>query len=219
MPELPNGFPFLPSSNPLEPERLVANLYAYCDESGKQEEHQIVVFNGLVDAFDPWRKFGDRWAKLLTDYELTEFHAKEALRHSYPYGLMPSGTADERAKHVQPFLREIIQGVQFGVIAAVDVKAYKETQYQLIREKFGADPHYFAFYLAVSEILRHWGISKNATIGLCLDDDEAKAIPCYQFYRKMRMSPTMMRGSASRAFASAMTSHPHKLRPQTCSAT
>jgi hypothetical protein len=101
---------------------------------------------------------------------------------------MPSGTADERAKHVQPFLREIIQGVQFGVIAAVDVKAYKETQYQLIREKFGADPHYFAFYLAVSEILRHWGISKNATIGLCLDDDEAKAIPCYQFYRKMRMS-------------------------------
>jgi hypothetical protein len=165
----------------------MAHLYAYCDESGKQEEHPVVVFNGVVDAFEPWRKFGDDWARLLREYELTAFHANEAVRHSQPYGTMRPGTAEQRSKDVLPFLKAIIQGIEFGIIAAVDVKAYAAA-HPLLRKKFGDDPHYFAFYLAVSEILRHWGIPRNLAIGLCLDDDEKKAIPCYQFYRKMRMS-------------------------------
>lgn len=182
-----HGFPFLPSFD-FEQERLVAHLYGYCDESGKQEQHPVVVFNGLVDAFEPLYSFAQKWTQLLTDHELTGFHTVEALRHSQPYGIMQPGTPEDRTRDVLPFLRAIIEGVSFGIIAAVDVRAYKAPAYQLIREKFGDDPHYFAFYLAISEILRHWGINKNLTIGLCLDDDESKAIQCYKFYRKMRMS-------------------------------
>src|ERR1700719_1591085 len=59
----------------------MAHLYAYCDESGKQDDHQVVVFTALVDNMDRWMTFGNNWRQLLRRYELTEFHAVEALKY------------------------------------------------------------------------------------------------------------------------------------------
>jgi hypothetical protein len=165
----------------------MAHLYAYCDESGKEHEHNIVVFNGLVDNFVRWERFSESWTRLLRHYGLTEFHAKEALRHSRQYGTMkPSDDAEDRAKDVLPFVREIVEGLELGIIAAVNVRAYNLPTLHSLRVNISDDPHYFGFYLAISSILQHYRIPKEYTVGLILDDDEAKAIQVYKFLGRMK---------------------------------
>jgi Protein of unknown function (DUF3800) len=171
---------------PIHEKDFVPHLFCYCDESGKHNEHPIVVFNALVDGFKSWEDFSVRWAQLLNRYRLTEFHAKEALRHSQPYGTMNPGTAEKRAEDVLPFVREIVEGIAFGVIAAVDVRAYKLPTLHKLRLNISDDPHFFALYLTVSAILRRFTEPSERTVGLILDDDEEKAIRCYKFLGRMK---------------------------------
>jgi hypothetical protein len=164
----------------------MAHLYAYSDESGKHNEHRVVVFNALVDGFKAWEQFSQSWVQLLRQYELDSFHAKEALRYSQPYGTMKPGTAEERAKEVLPFIRAIIEGLELGVIAAIDIGAYKLPTLHSLRLNISDDPHFFAFYVAISEIMRHWRVPKNYTVGLILDEDEEKALQVFKFLVRMK---------------------------------
>src|SRR5712691_1074398 len=116
------GFPFPPE---LENTIVMASLYAYFDESGTEHQHQIVVFNALVDTMDSWRAFGNGWARLLRQYHLSEIHATDVLRYSLPYGTMKPGTAEDRARDVLPFVRAITDGLELGIVSAVKVSAYK----------------------------------------------------------------------------------------------
>jgi hypothetical protein len=164
---------------------ILAHLYAYFDESGKQEDHPVVVFSGFVDGFEAWRTFGNEWLRLLRHYRLTEFHAAKALRHSQPYGAMKRGEPEDRAKDVLPFIRAITKHLGFGVVKALDVDAYKNAD-SLIHQTYGSDPHYYAFYMAIVEILRHFEIPREYIVGLILDDDEKKAIECYRLLKKLK---------------------------------
>jgi hypothetical protein len=155
---------------------FVSHLYAYCDESGKDHEHDVVVFNALVGDFRSWERLSESWTEVLRRYRLKNFHAKEALRYSQPYGAMKPGPPEERAKDVLPFVRAIVEGIELVVIAAIDVRAYKLPTLHKIRLNISEDPHYFAFYVAISQILQHPRIPRDYTIGMVLDDDEAKAI-------------------------------------------
>lgn len=186
MQEMPEwGFPIPPFQYDDEA-RVMAHFYGYCDESGKFKDHAMVVFNGLVNNFKMWTAFGEEWMRLLRHYGLSDFHAFKALKHHEQYGTMKPGTAEDRANDVMPFVRAIVERVEFGVVAAVDVKAYMLASLQLLRQKIADDPHYFAFYAAVSAILKHWTVPPNYLVGLILDDDEDKAIPVYQFLRRMK---------------------------------
>ena len=162
----------------------MAYLFAYCDESGKQDDHLIIVFSSLVDGFENWRRFGDGWAALLRRFHLTSFHAMEAMRYSQPYGILQPSNAPQRAKELLPFVEAVADGIEFGAIAAIDVGAYKSRED--LRENVSQDPHYFAFFIAVSKILGHWIIPRNHTVGLILDDDEGKSIDCYKFLLRMK---------------------------------
>jgi hypothetical protein len=164
----------------------MAHLYAYSDESGKHNEHRIVVFNALVDGFKAWERFSESWARLLRRYELNSFHAKDALRHSQPYGTMKPGTAEERAQDVLPFVREIVEGLELGVIAAIDVGAYRLPTLHALRLNIGDDPHYFAFFVSISAIMLHYRIPREYSVGLILDEDEEKAMHVYSFYLRMK---------------------------------
>jgi hypothetical protein len=55
-----------------------------------------------------------------------------------------------------------------------------------MRDKVHQDPHYFALFIAVSEILIHWTSPKDCTVGLILDDDEGKAVSIYKFLTRMK---------------------------------
>ena len=99
---------------------------------------------------------------------------------------MKPGTAEDRAKDVQPFVKSIIEGIALGSVAAVDVRAYKLPTLHKIRLNVSEDPHYFAFYLSISSALQHVRIPKDYTVGLILDEDEAKAIQVYKFLLRMK---------------------------------
>lgn len=176
-------FPIPPS---WEEDKVLAYLYGYCDESGKEHDHSIIVFSCLVDGFERWRRFGEVWAALLRGFQLTEFHASRAMRYSQQYGTMQPETAQDRARNLLPFVEAIVEGVEFGAIAAIDVAAYKSAKQKVLRSNVSQDPHYFAFFIAVSKILGHWIIPQNNTVGLILDDDEGKAIDCYRFLLRMK---------------------------------
>jgi hypothetical protein len=185
------GFPFLPKE--IEGTFVMASLYAYFDESGKEDQHQIVSFSGLVDSFKSWLAFGDEWARLLREYRLTEFHAAEALRHSQPYGTMkPSKTSDERNKDVLPFVKLICEHVELGIVSAVKVIDYKNA-HPRFRQTFGTDPLYFSFQRAIFGILDHWGPVGKYDVGLVLDDEEAKSIECYRFLKKLKLASERVR--------------------------
>jgi hypothetical protein len=167
-------------------DRFLAYLYAYCDESGKQDDHLIVVFSSLVDGFENWRRFGDKWAALLRRFHLTSFHAVKAMRYSQPYGTLQPSDATQRARDLLPFAEAIVDGVEFGAIVAIDVGAYKSKEREDLRLNVSEDPHYFAFFIAVSKIVGHWIVPRNHTVGLILDDDEGKSIDCYKFLLRMK---------------------------------
>jgi hypothetical protein len=168
------------------------SLYAYFDESGKDDQHQIVSFSGLVDSFKNWMAFGEEWVRLLREYHLTEFHAAEALRHSQPYGAMKPGTADERSHDVLPFVKAICDGVELGIVSAVKVSDYRSAHPRL-HQSFGTDPLYFSFQRAIFGILDHWGPVDKYDVGLILDDEEAKSMECYRFLNKMKLASERVR--------------------------
>ena len=164
----------------------MSHLYAYCDESGKDHEHDIVVFNALMAGFESWERLSKAWTELLRCYQLEDFHAKFAFRHSQHYGTMKSGTAEDRTRDIFPFVRAIVECIELGIITAVDVRAYKLPTLHKIRLNISEDPHYFAFYVAISQIMQHRQIPKDYTVGLVLDEDEAKAMPIYKFLLRMK---------------------------------
>jgi hypothetical protein len=170
------------------------HLYAYCDESGKHQEHKIVVFNALVEDFTTWERVSKSWVRLLERYQLKEFHAKKALRHSQQYGTMKAGNAEERTNDVLPFVREIVEGIRVGVVAAVDVAAYKLPSLHRLRLNISDDPHYFGFYVALSALLGHPRIPRQHSAGLILDHDEEKAVQCYRFLMRMRKANPEAKG-------------------------
>jgi hypothetical protein len=164
----------------------VVHLLAYCDESGKGHEHDIVVFNALVSGYKGWDVFAPKWMKLLRDRDLQDFHSKEAFRYSRPYGTMIPGGAVQRAVDVRPFVNAITDGVELGVITAINARDYKLPSLHALRMKFGDDPHYFAFFFTIAQILQHYSIPADSRIGLVLDDDEGNAREVYRFLMRVK---------------------------------
>jgi len=180
-----DDFPF----PPIEREcNFVARLYAYFDESGKHGDHPIVAFSGFIDGMQGWQDFQRTWDKLLRENQIPEFHTSKAIRYSRPFGIMKPGKPEDRAKDLLPFVKAITEGLELGISFAVDVNAFKSPRFQPLRESFGGDPHYFAFFISINAILSYYGIPKDFTVSLILDDEEEKAHECYRLLKKMKLA-------------------------------
>lgn len=72
--------------------------------------------------------------------------------------------------------------------AVVDSIAYKTLDIPKVRENWSDDPHYLAFSYTVMGLWGKvdWSGDPHATIGLIMDDDEEKAIPCYCLLKSLR---------------------------------
>lgn len=172
----------------------MAHLFAYFDESGKRGEHPIVAFSGFVDGFNQWRVLQEKWLHLLVENGIEEFHASKAIRYSQPYGKMARGNAETRTKNILPFIRAITEELALGIAIAVDVRAYEAAD-PMLHRAYGRDPHYFAFFLAINEILNHPWVKKDHTIGLILDDEEEKCVECYRLLNKLKLANPRVRES------------------------
>ena len=65
-----------------------------------------------------------------------------------------------------------------------DAEAYSRVQ-ELHRE-FTKDPHYFAFFMVVNNLLTHISIPRKLTVGLIFDDDQEKAMRSYRLLKRLK---------------------------------
>jgi len=171
----------------LEEEELVlAHIYSYFDESGKEDSHKVVTYSGFVSTGKSVHEFQEKWKQMLREYKLTEFDAKKILRISETCGTMEKGVgAQDRVSKILPFIQAITNGLELGISVAVDVVAYKSLP--ALHKFYHPDPHYFAFYQVIARILRHFEIPVKYQIGLICDDEEKKATECYKLLKKMKL--------------------------------
>jgi hypothetical protein len=164
----------------------VPHLYGHFDESGKYEQHPIVSLSGLVGDFVHWQSFTAEWLRLLRDCGLPVLHATEILNPATPFGNLGSiGTHAARSAQIEPFIKSVVEKLNGVAIAvAVDAEAYSRVQ-ELHRE-FTKDPHYFAFFMVVNNLLTHISIPRKLTVGLIFDDDQEKAMRSYRLLKRLK---------------------------------
>jgi hypothetical protein len=167
-----------------EEDLVVAHIYAYFDESGKKDDHRVVVFAGFAAPAQTVHEFQNRWNGLLREYGIEEFTAKKMLRYSEPCGKMTRFDPEARGREVTRFIREITEGLELGILSAVDVNAFDSLLD--FHPHFGGDPHYLAFYAVIMQMLQHYVIPRKLNIGLICDDEEEKAIACYRLLKRMK---------------------------------
>jgi Protein of unknown function (DUF3800) len=161
-------------------------LYGHFDESGKYGQHPIVSLSGLVGDFVRWQALTADWTRLLREYELPVLHATEILSPATRFGKLGSAaTHEERTAQVEPFIKSVVHKLNGVAIAvAVDVDAYSRVR-ELHRD-FTRDPHYFAFFMVVNNLLTHCSIPRRHTVGLIFDDEQEKALRSYRLLKRMK---------------------------------
>jgi hypothetical protein len=55
----------------------IVNLFAYADESGIDGKPSYCVVSGYIAPQRVWESFGAEWKNILSEYQVSEFHAKE----------------------------------------------------------------------------------------------------------------------------------------------
>ncbi len=171
----------------LQREPLMAMLYGYFDESGKQSDHPVVTFAGVCVPQLELKTFDDAWNGLLRQYGLRSLHMAKASRLREKVGdkMLRGQTADERNDSLIPFADCINDHLEVGLIQAIDVEGFKSMS-KNARAKLGNadDPYYVAFARAMLELLRY--VHEDDRISVICDDDEDTAWDCYQHYRGIR---------------------------------
>jgi hypothetical protein len=71
-----------------------------------------------------------------------------------------------------------------AIAFALDVDAYSRVQ-ELHRD-FTRDPHYFAFFMVVNNLLTHCSIPGRNTVGLIFDDEQEKAMRSYRPLKRVK---------------------------------
>ena len=135
----------------------MAILYGYFDESGKQSDHPVVTFAGVICRQTKLQAFDDAWNSLLRQYGIRSLHMARASRLSEKHGdKMPRGqTADQRIDALIPFADCINRHLEVGLIQAIDVGGFNSMS-KTARVRLGSadDPYYVAFARATLELLK-----------------------------------------------------------------
>jgi len=156
------------------------------DESGKFQDSEVVVY-GFVVALNLSHvgDFVNDWAYLLHQNGIQFLEMKEALKLHRPLSEKVSAMGvEDRIAALKPFVLCIRRHFHMISRVAIDVKEYKKLPEQY-REMWGNDPGYTAFARSILEILSD--CPKDGIINLYCDDEEEKAWPFYQLYRKIKI--------------------------------
>ncbi len=164
----------------------MAVLNAYLDESGKHADNKVVALGGVCASPTSIHELEECWNGLLRRYGMSSLHMKEALRLKKPLGkAIKANTAQERIDALKPFADCIRRHVELGLSITIDVGAYAAMSVEG-RKRIGGseDPHYLAFLSGMLGPV-HYSLGKDYIHVIC-DDDEATALNCYRFYRRIR---------------------------------
>ncbi len=166
---------------------FMAILSAYFDESGKSHSQRVVTFCGVCAPANKIQSFEDEWNGLLRRYGMPYLSMKEALRLKKPLSKNVKALGKrERIDALEPFSDCIREHIELGISVAVDVQAYEKDLSVEARRRLGGspDPHYLAFMSGIMGPVAY--VQSDDHVSLICDDDEATALNCYQFYRRVR---------------------------------
>jgi hypothetical protein len=171
----------------------MAAVQFHCDESGKFKNSEYVSFCGFLGNGDQWGKFVAAWRAARILHHTPPIHVSAMLHPSEKNGWLTLSQKhgdkwpDKRQELLKEFATIIEQHklVCFGTV--IDAVAFKSLGLPILQERTTGDPHYLAVETTMVGALEKvlWGDS-NATMGIVMDDDEEKAIPCYALYRMVR---------------------------------
>jgi hypothetical protein len=168
---------------------FMAVLYAYFDESGKDHEHEIIVFSGFLTTWKAWEGLNEEWNRLLREKNLTAIHFKE---HKGRTSLM------------MKCLRAIKTNVEYGISISVNVADFNALP-DYVKKEVGGTAGYFAFRSAVLAMTRHARAGDGNVIHFTCDEDEATTKDCYDWYLDVKRSlPNMRKCLASFCVADDM---------------
>jgi hypothetical protein len=171
----------------------MAAVQFHCDESGKFQNSSYVSFCGFLGNGDQWAKLLAAWRAARIRHHVPPIHVSAMLHPSEKNGWLAVSQKYEdkwpdKCREILDDFSLVIEEqklICFGTV--IDVKAFASLNLPILQERTAGDPHYLAVETtmigALTKVL--WGDS-NATMGLIMDDDEEKAMPCYRLYRMVR---------------------------------
>jgi hypothetical protein len=182
---LSTSFEFFQSACEREPIVMLVN--SFFDESGKFNDHRVVSFCGVCLTPHALKMFDEKWESLLRVSELPFLTMKRALEaHRQLSAVIPKQEPKERIEALKPFADCIRDHIEMGVAIAIDVEGFSQLS-EKAKKKLGhtKDPHYISFLQAIVAVVSTHA-HEDDRVNLICDDEEATALPCYHFYRRVK---------------------------------
>jgi hypothetical protein len=185
------------------PEKFMAIMYMYFDESGKRGDHPVVTFSSVCIRHSALEEFDNAWNRLLLQYELPYLHMMKASRIKENCGpKMPRHQKpSERSSALGPFADCINEYFELGLMIGLDSAGFNFLE-DSKKEGLGVlnNPLYLAFMRGTLEIVKH--LHEDDRLSIICDDDAKTAWGCYSHYRAIRkLRPEVNKKAISISFA------------------
>lgn len=135
-----------------EGQNFMAFFRIYLDVSGAVDDSPFIVMAGYVASVTQWAEFVKEWTTILQREEISVWHMADFNGRWNEY----KGWSDERCERVySQLIRVITTHVSVGVIAAIDVEAYRKAIVgQELGRRFG-DPYQSCVYTCITHV-NYW---------------------------------------------------------------
>jgi hypothetical protein len=172
----------------------MAHVHMFCDESGKVHNSDYISFCAFLGNNEQWTKLLPAWKALRIALHVPPIHVSAILHPTENNGWLEvknrwGSDWDHKSEEMLDDFASIIEGAKVvSVGAVVDARSFRGMSLPLLKAELQEeDPHYFAFEVTVLTSLEKvtWGGSEDV-LGLQVDDDEEKAILCYQLLRSLK---------------------------------
>jgi hypothetical protein len=179
----------------------MAHLMLLCDDSGKFTTPfcEYITFCGFVGTGEEWRGLHEAWQSPLIKWEVPPIHMRKIARadeHEEWRKVKARWKNQEEwiQKRDEMLMEFATAASKFPIVCAggdVDCKAFTETPLPKLKSKI-SDPHFWLFQWTVETVLRRvsYGGPDEGLLGILVDDDEEKAIPCYRLLMQLKKQNT-----------------------------
>jgi len=173
----------------------MAHVHMFCDESGKIQNSDFISFCAFLGNNDQWVKFLPSWRALRLALQVPPIHVSAILHPTAKNGWLEikdrwGADYEGKCERMLNDFASIIEETRIVCTGAVlDARSFRNMPLpELKAELKGDDPHYFAFEVTIMTTLEKilW-VDAEGVLGLQVDDDEEKAIRCYQLLRTLKL--------------------------------
>ena len=139
--------------------RAMAFFRVYLDASKSEGDSPYLVLAGYIASAEQWGRFVDEWSEILRTERIDVWHMVDFNVRGGKY----RGWGDERCERVYEQLIQVIRAyVSFGVVTAIDLKAYDEMVVgRELRRHFGS-PYQCCVYTSIEHVC-YWARENSVT--------------------------------------------------------